>query len=277
MNSKAAFQSQSFMSCSRKHTRVESISIARMDRLCSYLEQDNDALQEGIEELNNKLEQMCNKYDELLKNYTILQKENEELKNKSKKQVVVPEQPVPQLGSNEQLEAEEYVNEEDNTDEQLLNAVISVTNRSERSMGTGQPANHRPYNNEENEYLKSICLTLGEEEKVEREKYDEAYKKVMKADKSCSEFKNLKKERLDAKKNFEKARKNFNGKNIIVLFKKQFVNAKRRQDIHLQQKITRIKTELRNEGKIPKRTKPYCDSDEAKAFRKSQKEEIETY
>lgn len=277
MNSKAAFQSQSFMSCSRKHTRVESISIARMDRLCSYLEQDNDALQEGIEELNNKLEQMCNKYDELLKNYTILQKENEELKNKSKKQVVVPEQPVPQLGSNEQLEAEEYVNEEDNTDEQLLNAVISVTNRSERSMGTGQPANHRPYNNEENEYLKSICLTLGEEEKVAREKYDEAYKKVMKADKSCSEFKNLKKERLDAKKNFEKARKNFNGKNIIVLFKKQFVNAKRRQDIHLQQKITRIKTELRNEGKIPKRTKPYCDSDEAKAFRKSQKEEIETY
>ena len=277
MNSKAAFQSQSFMSCPRKHTRVESISIARMDRLCSYLEQDNDALQEGIEELNNKLEQMCNKYDELSSKYAILQKENEELKNKSKKQVVVPPQPVPQLGSNEQLEEEEYVNEEDNTDEMLLNAVISVSNRSERSMGTGQPANHRPYNNEENEYLKSICLTLGQEERLARETYDEAYKAVMRMDKSSGEFKNKKRERTDAKKNFEKARKNFNNKNIIVLFKKQFVNAKRRQDIHLGQKITRIKTELRNEGKIPKRTKPYCDTDEAKSFRKSQKEEIETY
>ena len=55
------------------------------------------------------------------------------------------------------------------------------------------------------------------------------------------------------------------------------MNAKRRQDLHLQQKITRIKTELRNEGKIPTRTKPLYDTDEAKAFRKSQKEEIETY
>lgn len=277
MNSKSTFQSQSFMPCSRKHNRVESISVARMDRLCSYLEQDNDTLKEGIEELNNKLEELCNKYDVLSSKYAILQKENEELKNKSKKQVVVPEQPVPQLGSNEQLETEDYVNEDDNTDEQLLNAVISVSNRSERSMGTGQPANHRPYNNEENEYLKSICLTLGQEERLARENYDEAYKTLMRMDKSSGEFKKKKRERSDAKKNFEKARKNFNNKNIIVLFKKQFVNAKRRQDIHLGQKITRIKTELRNEGKIQKRTKPYCDTDEAKAIRKSQKEEIETY
>ena len=290
MNSKTTFQSQSFMSCSRKHKRVESISVARMDRLCSYLEQDNDTLNELNDELNNKLQELCNKYHELTSKYAIIQKENEELKNKSKKQVIASAAAllVHQLGSDEQLETEEYVNEDDDdelppipeddsTDTQLLDAIISVTNNSERSMGTGQPANHRPYNNEENEYLKSICLKLGEEERLARKKYDEAYKTLMTVDKSSSEFKNLKKERSDAKKKFEKARKNFNGKNIIVLFKKQFVNAKRRQDIHLQQKITRIKTELRNEGKIPKRTKPYCDTDEAKAFRKSQKEEIETY
>ena len=176
MNSKPTFQSQSFMSYPRKHTRGESISIARMDRLCSYLEQDNDALKEGIEELNNKLEHLCNKYDDLSSKYAILQRENEELKKKSKKQVVVPEQPVPQLGSNEQLEAEEYVNEEDTTDEHLLNAVISVTSQPERSMGTGQPANHRPYNNEENEYLKSICLSLGQQEKLAREEWDKKYR-----------------------------------------------------------------------------------------------------
>jgi hypothetical protein len=277
MNSKTTFQSQSFMSCSRKHKRVESISVARMDRLCSYLEQDNDTLNELNQELKNKLQELCNKYDELTSKYSILQKENEELKNKSKKQVILPQQPVPQLGSDGQLETEEYVNEDDSTDAQLLDAIISVTNHSERSMGTGQPANHRPYNNEENEYLKSSCLKLGEEERLARKKYDEACKTLMTVDKSSSEFKNLKKERSNAKKKFEKARKNFNGKNIIVLFKKQFVNAKRRQDNHLQQKVTRVKGELRNEGKIPKRTKPYCDTDEAKAFRKSQKEEIETY
>ena len=277
MNSKATFQPQSFMSCSRKHTRVESISVARMDRLCSYLEQDNDALKEGIEELNNKLEHLCNKYDDLSSKYAILQRENEELKKKSKKQVVVPEQPVPQLGSNEQLEAEEYVNEEDTTDEHLLNAVISVTSQPERSMGTGQPANHRPYNNEENEYLKSICLSLGQQEKLAREEWDKKYRILMQTNKSSSDFKKIKKDNSIARKNFTEVRKKFNGKNIIVLFKKQFVNAKRRQDLHLQQKITRIKTELRNEGKIPTRTKPLYDTDEAKAFRKSQKEEIETY
>ena len=163
MNSKAAFQPQSFMTSSRKSKRIDSISIARMDRLCSYLEQDNDALQEGIAELNNKLEQMCNKYDELLKNYTILQRENEELKNNSKKQVVVPEEPVPQLGSNEELEEEDYVNE-DSTDEQLLNAVIRVSNQPEKNMGTGNPAGQN-YNEEENNYLTKICLELGVKEK----------------------------------------------------------------------------------------------------------------
>ena len=275
MNSKATFQPQSFMSCSRKHTRVESISVARMDRLCSYLEQDNDSLQAGIEELNNKLEQMRTKYDELSSKYAILQKENEELKNKSKKQVVVPQEPVPQLGSNEELEEEDYVNE-DFTDEQLLNAVISVSNQPEKNMGTGNPAGQN-YNEEENNYLTKICLELGVKEKQSRENYDNAYKKIMKLDKSCSEYKNLKKERTEAKKNFEKARKEFNGKNIIALFKKRFKNAKTRQDNHLQQKVTRIKGELRKEGKIPKNTKAYYDTEEAKAFRKSQKEEIETY
>lgn len=278
MNSKATFQPQSFMSSSRKHKiTLEEQNLMLMERLSNYIEQENDRLKEENQDLFNKLQEVMNKYDELSSKYDILQKENEELKNKSKKQVVVPEQPVPQLGSNEHLETEDYVNEDDDTDEQLLNAVISVSNRSERSMGTGQPANHRPYNNEENEYLKSKCLTLGQEERLARENYDEAYKTVMRMDKSSGEFKTKKRERTDAKKNFEKARKNFNNKNIIVLFKKQFVNAKRRQDIHLGQKITRIKTELRNEGKIQKRTKPYCDTDEAKAIRKSQKEEIETY
>lgn len=267
MNSNMSFQPHF---TARKNKRVESISVARMDRLCSYLEQDNDTLKELNQELKNKLQESNSKC-------SILQKENEELKNKSKNEVIVPEQPVPPMGSNEQLEEEAYI-QDNSTDEQLLNSVISSdTNLTERNRGTGKPANHCPYNEEENNHLKTICIELGEKEKQARENYDEIYKKQMKVDKSSSEFKNLKKERSNAKKKFEKARKNFNGKNIIVLFKKQFVNAKRRQDIHLQQKVTRVKGELRNEGKIPKRTKPYCDTDEAKAFRKSQKEEIETY
>ena len=117
---------QSFMTSSRKSKRIGSISVARMDRLCSYLEQDNDALQEGIEELNNKLEQMCNKYDELLKNYAILQKENEELKNKSNAVISVPVTPVPTIEVNKELEEEEYISED--------------SNQPEKSKGTGNPA-----------------------------------------------------------------------------------------------------------------------------------------
>ena len=87
-------------------------------RLNEYIELENDRLNETNEILNNKLQELNSKYD-------ILQKENEELKNKSKNEVIVPQQPVPLLGFGEQLEEEEYI-QDNATDEQLLNFVISA-------------------------------------------------------------------------------------------------------------------------------------------------------
>lgn len=277
MNSSMSFQPH-FTARKNKRCLEEENQILRQ-KLNEYIEMENDRLKEIIEILNNKLQESNSKYDDINSKYSILQKENEELKNKSKNEVIVPEQPVPPLGSNEQLEEEAYI-QDNSTDEQLLNALISTaTNQPERNRGTGKPANHCPYNEEENNYLKTICIELGEKEKQARENYDEAYKKLIKSDKdnASSEYKNLKKERTETHKKFDKARKEFNGKNIIVLFKSKFTYAKRRQDIHLQQKVTRVKGELRKEGKISKNIKPFYDTAEAKAFRKSQKEEIETY
>lgn len=270
MNSNMSFQPH-FTARKNKRCLEEENQILRQ-RLNEYIELENDRLNETNEILNNKLQELNSKYD-------ILQKENEELKNKSKNEVIVPQQPVPLLGFGEQLEEEEYI-QDNATDEQLLNFVISAdSNQSERNRGTGKPANHCPYNEEENCYLKTICIELGEKEKQVRENYDEAYKKLINSDKdTCSpEYKNLKKEKAEAHKKFDKARKEFNGKNIIALFKTRFTNAKRRQDIHLQQKVTRVKGELRKEGKISKNIKPFYDTAEAKAFRKSKKEEIQTY
>ena len=265
MSLKSTFQSQSFMNSSRKTKRcLEEENQILREKLTNYIELENEKLKEDNEELYNKLQEelkkrqeLCNKFEELLKNYTILQKENEELKNKSNAAISVPVAPVPTIEVNGELEEEDYISD--------------GTNERVRSRGTGQPANHRPYNKEENDYLTSICLKLGEEEKEARENYDKIYKNFMKTDKTSQEFKTLKTETSKARRKFDEARKNFSGKNIITLFKSKFVNAKRRQDVHLQQKITRIKTELRKDGKLQIRTKPFYATAEATEFRKSQK------
>ena len=265
MSSKSTFQSQSFMTSSRKSKRcLEEENQILREKLTNYIELENEKLKEDNEELYNKLQEelkkrqeLCNKFEELLKNYTILEKENEELKNKSNAAISVPVAPVPTIEVNGELEEEEYISD--------------GNNQGVRSRGTGQPANHRPYNQEENDYLTSICLKLGAEEKKVRENYDEIYKKFMKTDKTSENFKTLKTETGRARIKFDEARKNFNGKNIITLFKSRFANAKRRQDVHLQQKITRIKTQLRKDGKLDIRTKPFYATAEAIEFRKSQK------
>ena len=265
MSLKSTFQSQSFMTSSRKSKRcLEEENQILREKLTNYIELENEKLKEDNEELYNKLQEelkkrqeLCNKFEELLKNYTILEKENEELKNKSNAAISVPVAPVPTIEVNGELEEEEYISD--------------GNNQGVRSRGTGQPANHRPYNEEENDYLTSICLKLGAEEKKVRENYDEIYKKFMNTDKTSENFKTLKKETGKARKKFDEARKNFNGKNIITLFKSRFANTKRRQDVHLQQKITRIKTQLRKDGKLDIRTKPFYATAEAIEFRKSQK------